>query len=159
MTPKRKKKRRQYTDDERANIVLMLEAAGYPNTIGALSRVARKVKCHPRTISRWFNKEQNPPPDQIVNNKKRDFITELKELLGLHIDASTKAVKDYDDLRAIDTGIGILVDKIQLLSGEPTDIKEVNVTSHRDGIMARVADESNGYVIGDAPRVHQKPIG
>lgn len=153
------KKRTSYSDEFRANAVLMLEAAGYPNTKGALSRVARHLKVPARTISRWFNKESNPPPDKIVSEKKPSMVEALTELLDLHIEASKQAVQGYDDLRAIDTGIGILLDKIQLLTGQPTERTEHSIHDDRERIMARIAEESGGYVTRSAAEVVKRPIG
>ena len=120
-------KRRRYTDEERANIVLMLEAAGYPDKPGALTAVANRTGLHARTISRWFNAEQNQPPDELVNEKRFDLLGELTDLLGLSVVAAKREVNDAD-FRELATAIGILVDKIQLLSGKPTNIDESRVT-------------------------------
>lgn len=119
-------KRRRYTDEERANIVLMLEAAGYPDKPGALTAVANRVGIQARTISRWFKAEQNAAPSELVNKKRFDLVAELTELLGLSIVAAKQEVGDAD-FRELATAIGILVDKLQLLSGKPTGIQESRV--------------------------------
>lgn len=83
----------------------------------------------------------------------------MQHLLGLHIDAATEVVGDSGDLRAIDTGIGILVDKIQLLTGQPTERAEVNVNDHRESILADLARKSAGLIAGDAGGIHTRPVG
>jgi len=151
---------KKFTEDEQAMFLLQLEVLNYPANVHALLEVTKKRGAPSRnTLVRWWKQKNDPHISKLVQHKKTDFIAELKELLGLHIEASIKAVKGNDDLRAIDTGIGIIVDKLQLLQGEPTDIKEVNVTDHRARIMADLARESSGYVVGEPPEVHAKPIG
>jgi hypothetical protein len=101
----------------------MLQAAGYPDQKGALTRVASHLDIHPRTLSRWANGEQNPPPDQMVSEKKielTDYIDEeIQKALGAMNDVRHEA--SYRDLIV---GLGVLIDKKQLLSGEPTSINE-----------------------------------
>ena len=121
-----KRKRKRYTDDFRAGAVLMLEAAGYPGTVGALTAVARKVKAPARTISRWFNKEQNPPPDRLVREKRGELVERLEDMAHMLLDAMGADIKDngVDAVRAA-TAMGITIDKWQLLKGEPTGIVKV----------------------------------
>ena len=76
-------KRKRYTDEFRANIVLMLEAAGYPNKKGALMEVSNASGVPHPTISRWARNVQNPPPDKLVHEKK----VELKDLLEAELRA------------------------------------------------------------------------
>jgi len=151
---------RKYTDEEQAMFVLQLEVLGYPDNVHAPYQVAKKKGApSARTLRRWWGIKDNPQIDKLVQHKKIDLITELKDLLGLHIGASTKAVAGSEDLKGINTGIGILVDKILLLSGEPTDRKEVNITDNRSRVMANLAGESSGYVPGAAPKLGQGPNG
>lgn len=159
LTPKQKSKRKTYTDDFRANTVLMLEAAGYPDQKGALTAVAKKVKAPPRTISRWFNKEQNPPPDRLVKEKRGELVERLDDMAHMLLDAMGIDIQEngVDAVRAA-TALGIVFDKLQLLSGKPTDITEVNVTDDRERILARLAKQSGGYVTPDAPPVGKQPI-
>ena len=116
-----KKKRRQYTDDFRANCVLMLEAAGYPDKEGSLTAVSKNVGVPLRTLSRWFNKEQNPPPDQLVNEKKGILTDQLENLAYRLVDVMGGAIDDAP-LRELATTFGIVIDKWQLLSNRPTAI-------------------------------------
>ena len=120
------RKRKSYDDDFRANTVLMLEACGYPHTKGALTAVARKVKAPPRTISRWFNKEQNPPPDRLVSEKRGELVERLEDMAHMLLDAMGVDIKEngVDAVRAA-TAMGITIDKFLLLKGEPTGIVKV----------------------------------
>jgi transposase-like protein len=121
-------KRKRYTDEFRASAVLMLEAAGYPNTEGALSRVAMHLNVPARTLSRWFNGEQNPPPDQSVTIKRRDLREMLQDILyGFSAEVLRRIdANELEDvpLNQIMQGLGISFDKNQLLHNKPTEIIE-----------------------------------
>lgn len=110
---------KRYSDDFRSSAVLMLEAAGYPDTKGALMVVANRLDVPHATLSRWSRGIQNPPPPEMVHEKKVDFIVELKDLLGISISAA-KDTASKASYRELVTGVGIIVDKLQLLTGQPT---------------------------------------
>lgn len=113
-------KRKSYDDKFRASAVVMLEAAGYPTEKGALARTAEHLHVPAMTLSRWFRKAQNPPPNELVTEKRgelKDFVrSELSAIFGdmpiVRPDAS------YKDLA---TAAGILIDKLQLLENKPTE--------------------------------------
>lgn len=113
-------KRRSYDDKFRASTVVLLEAAGYPNSVGALQRVADQVGAPAMTISRWFNATRNPPPNEVVNEKR----LELSELLDIAIRAAIDSLPEklpdapYKDTV---TAIGIMTDKKQLVDGKATE--------------------------------------
>ena len=103
---------KKFTDDEQAMFVLQLETLGYPaNKHAPLEVAKRKGAPHVQTLRRWWKIRNEPPVRKLVAQKKPDLIEALKELLNLHIVAATEAVQGSEDLRAIDTGIGIIVDK------------------------------------------------
>ena len=121
-----RRKRKIYDDNFRADTVLMLEAAGYPNQKGALTAVAKKVKAPPRTISRWFNKENNPPPDRLVKEKRGELVERLEHMAHMLLDAMGVDIGEngVDAVRAA-VAMGITIDKWQLLKGEPTGIVKI----------------------------------
>lgn len=116
-------KKPHYDDEFRASAKVMLEAAGYPKALGALSSVARKLKVPERTLSRWFNGERNPPPDKLVNIKKGDMANALEEVAWMLLDsmADREAISDAP-LQQRATAYAIAVDKMRLLRGMPTEI-------------------------------------
>lgn len=147
-------KRKSYDDKFRASAVVMLEAAGYPNEKGALTKTAAHIGVPARTLSRWFNGEQNPPPDQTVNEKRDELSvlldTEIRAILGDMPEARKDA--SYRDLGTV---AGILIDKIQLITGKPTSRSE---TTGKDGgpietrttILSTLSDdELNAIIAGD----------
>lgn len=117
-------KRRSYDDEFRASAVLMLEAAGYPGTPGALQRVADQLsrpgeKMHARTLSRWFHAEQNPPPDKMVSDKKRDFVEQLLAIRGLAAEKIEERIDEYEP-RELTGLLKISSELAELLQGKPT---------------------------------------
>lgn len=136
----------------------MLEAAGYPKKEGALMAVASRLQVPHQTLSRWGRAIQNPPPPDLVHEKRIDLVGELTDLLGLTLTAAKETVGDAS-YRELATAIGIFVDKIQLLTGKPTERQEVNVTDHRERILADIARRADGYVIGEPDGLHTQPVG
>jgi hypothetical protein len=114
-------KRRRYDDKFRASAVVMLEAAGYPDQKGALTRTANHLGVPLNTIKGWYTANRNPPPAELRTEKKGDLVTlfdsELEAIFGDMPNARPDA--SYRDLGVV---AGILVDKRQLLTGEPTEI-------------------------------------
>lgn len=113
------KKRRQYTDKERASLVVMLQSEGYPTKKGALAKVSKYSKVPGATLHRWFHEKNNPAPSEDVNEKKFDLRQALQEELEAIIQAlpAARGVAEYKDLAR---ALGIITDKIFLLDGKPT---------------------------------------
>lgn len=120
-----KAKRKSYDDKFRASAVVMLQAAGYPDRRGALEHTAKHIHVPARTLSRWFNGENNPPPDEVVSKKESDLLALLTEELAAVFQAMPSARKDatYRDLGTVG---GILMDKLLLLQGKPTQRAETS---------------------------------
>ena len=150
----------KFSDEQRGMFLLQLEVLDYPKNEYALSEISKRPGAPSRkTLRRWWNEKDSSPGGKIALHKKQDLVEALTELLHLHVDAAKEAVKDNDDLRSIDVGIGILIDKLQLLSGGPTERQEINVTDHRERILAGIARKADGYVTGTSGEIHQRPIG
>ena len=128
-------KRPVYTDKFRASAVIMLQAAGWPNTPGASEKVAKTIKVPRRTVERWGKKEMAPPPDVIVHDKKRDMIADLEELRFLLL-GHMKETYEEASFQQLATGYGILTDKQRLLTGESTD-------NNATEILIRYASQDN----------------
>lgn len=112
-------KRRRYDDDFRAAAVLMLEAAGYPDREGALSQVAGRLNLSRSTLRSWFTGEHNPPPVNIHHEKRFDLIQAIRDELA-SIFPALGGKRDEATYRELVTAVGILTDKLQLLTGQPT---------------------------------------
>lgn len=113
------RKRRTYTDNERASLVVMLESEGYPTKKGALAKVSAYSQVPGATLHRWYHEKNNPAPSELVNKKAFDLRqalqTELEEIFGAL--PVTRGVAEYKDLMR---GLGIVIDKILLLDGKAT---------------------------------------
>ncbi len=133
-----KKKRPSYTDDFRANAVVLLQAEGYPDKKGALTIIANRLEVPARTLSRWFNKEQNAPPDQLVNEKKGDLVESIHNELYNILFAMTHARPDAN-YRDLGTVFGIMADKLQLLQGKPTQITNDLSANAKEQLQQRLA--------------------
>lgn len=125
----------------------MLEAAGYPNVVGSLSRVSRETGVPARTLSRWFNGEQNPPPDRMVNNKRFDVVQALKDEVASALNEMNTARSEasYRDLGVV---VGILLDKQLLLEGKPTQRIE-NIAT----LLDELPEDEYAAIVEEARRV------
>ncbi len=87
----------------------------------------------PITLRRWATGQSNPPPNKIVVEKKIDLInairSEIADILGV-----MPEVRDSATYRELGTTLGILIDKVLLLQGEPTQRSEQHVTVRRSGL-------------------------
>lgn len=119
-----KRRKPSYDDQFRSSAVLMLKSQGYPETKGALAMVANHLKIPAMTLSRWFNGTQNPPPNQMVSDKKEDlrtlFVNEIYEIM--RVLPNQRGDASYQQLT---TSMGIFFDKVRLLDGLPTEIVAV----------------------------------
>jgi transcriptional regulator with XRE-family HTH domain len=124
LTPKRKQKRKTYDDKFRTNAVLMAEALA--DSKGALAKAAKHMKVPHSTLSRWARGKQNPPPSQLVHEKREELVDRLEDMAHTLLDAMGLDIEanGVDAVRAA-TAMGITIDKIQLLKGEPTGIIKV----------------------------------
>lgn len=117
-------KRKRYDDKFRASAVVMLEAAGYPDKDGALSSTANHLDVPLSTLRGWFTAEHNPPPAELRNEKRG----ELSDLLRREIDSALGAMDNARpdaSYRDLGTVAGILIDKLQLITGKPTERSEI----------------------------------
>jgi hypothetical protein len=77
------------------------------------------------TISRWFKAENNPPPNELVNEKREELSVRLEDLAHKLVDMAFRIAEDTDTeagIQQVATSVGIVIDKVQLLKGKPTEI-------------------------------------
>jgi hypothetical protein len=146
-------KRKSYDDKFRASVVVMLEAAGYPNTKGALQRVADHVHVPAMTISRWFKRTNNAPPHELVTEKRGDLADLFEDAAHLYINHSVKrdVIEETKGKDAI-MAAAVAVDKMRLLRGLPTEIVQLmpeflaaleRTGQQPDQFMQRVIERAN----------------
>jgi hypothetical protein len=116
-------RRKVYDDKFRTSAVIMLEAAGYPKQEGALTRTAAELGIPYRTLSRWFNKEQNPPPDYLVREKRGELADVFEDIAYKYLTHASKddVVEETQGKDAI-IAAATATDKMRLLRGLPTEI-------------------------------------
>lgn len=111
------RKRRRYTDDDRATALAVLDSNG-----GNLSRTARETGIAVSTLQRWVADRAQDLSD--LRNQKRESLSELWEniaraYIARALDAA--AVNETAAQSAV-TVAAIATDKLQLLQGKPTEI-------------------------------------
>lgn len=147
------RKRRRYTDEERANLVVMLEGEGYPDTIGALAKVAGYAKVPESTLRGWFKARNNPPPAKLRDKKKQDLASKFEDIAYAMLDHAGDP-DIVDDMKGKDAvmSAAIATDKMRLLRGLPTEIvaimPEFVKAVERLGqspleVMSRIVERSN----------------
>jgi hypothetical protein len=98
----------------------MLEAEGYPDRRGALQKVAHFAGIHTNVLRRWWKGTRNPPPTKLVTQKKGEIGDRLEEIVHLILDLLPDAL-EVAETRELITGLGVTVDKWQLVRGQPTE--------------------------------------
>ncbi len=132
----------------------MLVAAGWltdgTGQKGALTRVAKKLKVPHQTLARWGRDEQNPPPSELVHERKGTLVEALTAEIWAAVGAMPNARQDAN-YRDLVTGAAILTDKVQLLTGGATD----NVNQQ---ILIGYANTDNNPPASPSPNGHHKPV-
>lgn len=115
-------KRRRYTDEERSSVVALLVSEGYPETKGALSKVAAAAQIPPSTVQRWFHGTHNPPPTQLAHIKKIELADLFEQAARKYLEHSLTApvMGDVSGKDAM-TAAAIAADKMNLLRAQPTE--------------------------------------
>ena len=121
------RKQRRYTDDEVAVALATLEACG-----GNVSRTARTLDMPANTIRNWRTGKRRVPPE-LVREKRLVLATIYEDIAykaaGLisgaldHLQAQS-ADDALDRLAELNRVSGTATDKLQLLSGRPTERHE-----------------------------------
>lgn len=138
-----KRKWTQYSDDDKVGVLLMLEAAGYPYNQYAMKRVSDETGVPHSTLRTWAKNLHGAPPAKVYERKKGELTERLREAADLLANRIIE-IADTGDLKETATALGIIVDKLQLLSGEqPTqNINQRIVIEYGDNedIVAEAAD-------------------
>lgn len=151
-------KRRKYNDQFRAMAVLELITAGYPNTEGALAKVAAHLDLAPITLSRWARGVSNPPPTKVVIEKAAD-LTDIVETI-FHgfaheiLERIAEGSLSDESLAPILTGFGIAFDKLRLLNGQSTGNLDINIKNASDSLDAKLDQIAQSVRSGE---LYQQP--
>lgn len=119
-------RRRVYTDKQKQGAVLMVEAAGYPHTVGALNRAARETGIAKQTLSDWVKRgikkvdEAGKQELEVLMEETRSELTELFDHEIREIFKAMKTTRGEATYKDLTIAAGIITDKLRLLSGEST---------------------------------------
>lgn len=110
-----------YSDEDKASAVLMLEAAGWPDKPGAMAQVVKELKgsVPESTLRSWAKREHGAPPAKVRDRKRTEIAQTLTEV-AFKLLEHLGSIADTGDVRETATAFGIIMDKLQLLDGEPT---------------------------------------
>ncbi|SHE47736.1 hypothetical protein SAMN02745164_00504 [Marinitoga hydrogenitolerans DSM 16785] len=112
----------KYTDEDKMKAIVELEnninhQTGNPNW----TKVSKKLNISRKTLQKWWKEKNKEDTEHIRTLKKEEFIKKAWDNifygLGLLKEKAEKA--NYKDLIV---GMATLIDKIQLLQGQPTEI-------------------------------------
>ncbi len=141
--------RRQYSDSEKATALAALDANG-----GNVSRTAKQLNIARKTLAGWAESRGVHPEVADLRHEKR---LDRSELIDEEIRAIFEAMKKkrkgawYSHLVV---GLGVLIDKKQLLEGKATERKEV---TGRDGtpieitVLSELSDDELDRIINNQP--------
>jgi len=110
-----KPRKRSYTDAERATALAALDANG-----GNVKRTARDTGISPSTLASWRDRQTLEGTD-IRAQKQNDLRAQL-ELVAYELAMAIPGKVDEAQLQQVTTSLAIVIDKLQLLSGQPTEI-------------------------------------
>ena len=128
----RKRKQRRYSDQERAEALAALAANN-----GNLSHTARQLGIPRATLEAWAKQKRHAEAAENVAPEKEALADRLEILAGKLLDGVTEEKIAVSGPKELLTSLGIAVDKMQLLRGQPTSI---NDTTHRAD-LSRLSDE------------------
>lgn len=116
--------RRQYTDEERAEILAIAEANG-----GDLLATEKQTGVNRKTIEYWVKKKANPKLEKLHQEKREELHERLDKIVWMMTDGITEEKIKNSHVHHLTTAIGTLIDKSRLLKNQPTSITE-NSNTH-----------------------------
>lgn len=99
------------------------------------------------TLHGWYNATRNPPPSDVRTEKRREIADIIRSEIYAAFEAAPDARPDAS-YRDLITGAAILVDKLQLLEGKPTDIVE-----NRDSPLDKLRSRLNSIATAEGQRI------
>jgi hypothetical protein len=88
-----------------------------------MSHVSKQLKVPFNTLKLWFNEGGKQPPREVLETE-RETIIGLLDSEARSVLEAMKNKRDGADYKSMGVVLGILLDKLQLLEGKPTEIKE-----------------------------------
>lgn len=111
--PKRARKERNYSDSEKAQALVVLDFCN-----GNESEAARRLGIPRQTLQEWNAGRVSEEVPEIRQDKKADLAQALEDLAFTLVDKMSTSEKSSG------VDLGIVVDKMLLLRGEPNSISK-----------------------------------
>lgn len=143
-----KRKWTQYSDEDKASALLMLEAAGYPKSPGALARTEKESGVPATTLRDWFTGAHGAPPANVRQHKKSELTVRIEELIDKSLEHAENVLSGAEFKDTV-TSAAILIDKLLLLKGETTQNTSVN-----QRIIVEYADDTD--IVTEAATVAER---
>jgi hypothetical protein len=118
--------KRRYSDEEKATALAALEANG-----GNIKTTAAKLGIPRMTLASWANGGCSEAVTNIRHVKKAELADAFESLARKLVEAMHAKISEAN-LQATATAAGICVDKMQLLRGKPTSIREEMTDAEAD---------------------------
>lgn len=135
----KRSKRRSYSDQEKEHAIAVYV------TTGNLSRTSRETGVPISTLRGWLAEQ---PPEKVKEAREEaqaEFVRKAWEGVTAHVEHLTeRSVIAETSARDSATIVGILIDKIQLVTGRPTSINEQQgqvTTRHEYDIVQRIVTD------------------
>lgn len=121
--------RTRYSEEQKAAAL-----AAYKANDNNLSKTAREVGIPKGTLEYWARgADANPVPPELQTRKNTELVDDLKLLArALVKTALAKAEAGDGNVQQVTTSLGIVLDKINMVLGEPTSRVDVNVRNLPD---------------------------
>lgn len=128
--------KRHYSDDFRAQALTLLEAEGYPDNQGALTKVSRAFNVPLMTLYDWQVKDVNNVSTDTRAVQSASFQAVIEDEITRILE-QMKVKRESASYRDLGIVAGILFDKLQLLQGMPTQRTEhTHVFTEADKVSA-----------------------
>ena len=147
-SPNKGKKKRRYSDDEKANALVALDLNG-----SDVKNTATKVEVPRTTLEEWSNGWHVHPDVTILRNeKKADMADRLEALVNQLIDAIPDKI-DSASLAQAATAMGISFDKMRLAREQATSIagKELPSDEQLFGRMRQMLEDARRRKLAALP--------
>lgn len=120
--------RRRYSDQERAEAMVVLMAYG-----GNLAATATATGIPYRTLRHWAAGDRHPEAIRMAREKQQPLADRLEEVVAMLAEGMDDPAKiEKAPLNQIAVALGILIDKVRLLRAVPTGVTT--------GVFAEVLD-------------------
>jgi hypothetical protein len=129
--------KQRYSDEFRADALAALAANG-----GNLNKTALELRVPWKTLKNWASGARHPEASQMAQNKMGHLADTLERVAFLLAgDLQDAARRERANVTQVATALGIVVDKMQVLRGQPTDISS-NLTDAERATRIRLAIEA-----------------